>query len=55
MLVHIQVNAEKHNQRRLAVVRFLGEMYNYRLVEAAVIFRTLYMFLGFGNTPDGMS
>ncbi|XP_065186953.1 regulator of nonsense transcripts 2-like [Sycon ciliatum] len=51
--IGMETNSEKHNQRRLAVVRFLGEMYNYRLVEAAVIFRTLYMFLGFGNTPDG--
>lgn len=44
----LEVNDPTMNQQRLSTVRFLGELYNYTLVEASVIFRTLYMFLNFG-------
>ena len=30
------------------MVKFLGELYNYRLVDSAVIFKTLYSFITFG-------
>ena len=41
------------NQRRIAMAKYLGELYNYQLVEANVIFRMLYAFISFGNNPDG--
>ena len=36
-------------QRQLLVVKYLGELYNYRLVSATVIFDTLYSFIFFGH------
>ena len=41
------------NQRRLTCVKFLGEMYNYRLVEDDVIFNALYMLITFGSNQKG--
>ncbi|XP_066561139.1 regulator of nonsense transcripts 2 isoform X1 [Amia ocellicauda] len=49
----MEVNQAKFNQRRISSVKFLGELYNYRMVESAVIFRTLYSFISFGVNPDG--
>ncbi|MGH0165810.1 UNVERIFIED_CONTAM: hypothetical protein FKN15_051066 [Acipenser sinensis] len=48
-----KVNQPKFNQRRISSAKFLGELYNYRMVESAVIFRTLYSFISFGVSPDG--
>lgn len=48
-----QVNQPKFNQRRISSAKFLGELYNYRMVESAVIFRTLYSFISFGINQDG--
>lgn len=48
-----QVNHPKYNQRRVSMVRYLGELYNYRMVESAVIFRVLYSFITFGVNYDG--
>lgn len=38
----------KFNQRRLASVKYLGELYMYRAVSASVIFDTLWFFISFG-------
>ncbi|KAJ3164285.1 hypothetical protein HK101_000477, partial [Irineochytrium annulatum] len=46
--IELEVNLFKHNQRRISSVRFLGELYNYRLVDSGVIFDTLYFLLRFG-------
>uniref|UniRef100_A0A7M4FQB5 Regulator of nonsense transcripts 2 n=1 Tax=Crocodylus porosus TaxID=8502 RepID=A0A7M4FQB5_CROPO len=51
----MEVNQPKFNQRRISSAKFLGELYNYRMVESAVIFRTLYSFTSFGVNPDGSS
>lgn len=50
---HCQVNQPKFNQRRISSAKFLGELYNYRMVESAVIFRTLFSFISFGVNTDG--
>ena len=42
----------KTNQRRTAMVRFLGEMYNYRLVDSSLIFKVLYSLITFGVVLD---
>jgi regulator of nonsense transcripts 2 len=34
-------------------VKYLGELYNYRMVESAVIFKTLYSFITFGVVMEG--
>ncbi|XP_076337894.1 UPF2 regulator of nonsense mediated mRNA decay isoform X2 [Tachypleus tridentatus] len=48
----MEINHPKYNQRRVSMVRYLGELYNYRMVESAVIFRTLYSFITFGVSYD---
>jgi len=35
----MEINHPKYNQRRISVIRFLGELYNYRLVESGDIFK----------------
>lgn len=35
----MEVNLPKFNQRRFAQVKYLGELYNYRMVESADIFK----------------
>ncbi|XP_065129408.1 regulator of nonsense transcripts 2 [Paramisgurnus dabryanus] len=49
----MEVNQPKFNQRRISSAKFLGELYNYRMVESAVIFRTLFSFISFGVNADG--
>ncbi|CAL9682710.1 unnamed protein product [Knipowitschia caucasica] len=51
----MEVNQPKFNQRRISSAKFLGELYNYRMVESAVIFRTLFSFICFGVNQDGAS
>ncbi|XP_061195542.1 regulator of nonsense transcripts 2-like [Saccostrea echinata] len=48
----MEVNHPKYNQRRVSCVKYLGELYNYRMVESAVIFKTLYSFITFGVVMD---
>ena len=37
----LEMNDAKYNQRRMAVAKFLGELYNYRLVDSSVVFKVL--------------
>ncbi|PSC71053.1 regulator of nonsense transcripts UPF2 [Micractinium conductrix] len=39
-------------QRRVAAVRLLGELYNYKLVNSHVIFATLHLILAYGHEPS---
>ncbi|TPX42303.1 hypothetical protein SeMB42_g00930 [Synchytrium endobioticum] len=45
----IETNLFKWNQRRIAVVKFLGELYNYKMVDSSTIFDTLFLLLTFGH------
>ncbi|KAK5175510.1 mRNA decay protein [Saxophila tyrrhenica] len=47
--VGLEVNDFRYNQRRIAEVKYLGELYIYRLVDSTVIFDTLYKLLNFGH------
>lgn len=38
-------------QRRVAYVRLLGELYNYKLVDSKLVFATLHLLLAFGYDP----
>ncbi|KAK9243823.1 armadillo-type protein [Lipomyces tetrasporus] len=47
--VGLELNMFKYNQQRIAQVKYLGEMYNYRIVDSPTIFDTLYTIVGFGH------
>lgn len=42
-------NIFKHNQRRVATVKYLGELYNYRMIDSPLIFDTLYTIVTLGH------
>ncbi|TYG65814.1 hypothetical protein ES288_D06G217100v1 [Gossypium darwinii] len=44
----LELNDYGMQQRRIAHMRFLGELYNYEHVDSSVIFETLYLILVFG-------
>lgn len=48
----LEINHPKYNQRRISVVKYLGEMYNYRLIDSSIIFSELYSFITFGVYYD---
>lgn len=49
----LELNDYSLQQRRIAHMRFLGELYNYEHVDSSVIFETLYLLLVFGHgTPE---
>ncbi|CAN6704891.1 unnamed protein product [Malus baccata var. baccata] len=49
----LELNEYGMQQRRIAHMRFLGELYNYEHVDSSVIFETLYLVLAFGHgTPE---
>lgn len=48
----MEVNLPKFNQRRIAQVKYLGELYNYRMVESSDVFKVLYSIISFGVSMD---
>ncbi|KAI9824459.1 MAG: hypothetical protein M1832_001994 [Thelocarpon impressellum] len=58
VLEHITLGLERndfrYNQRRISEVKYLGELYSYKMVDSPVIFDTLYRLVTFaheGGTP----
>ena len=45
----LEQNDFKFNQRRVSEVKYLGELYNYKMVDSIVIFDTLYRIITFGH------
>lgn len=45
----LEQNIYSMNQRRLAVIKYLGELYIYRLLSSGIIFDTLWSLLTFGH------
>ena len=45
----LEINDFKYNQKRIAEVKYLGELYNYRMVDSTLIFDTLYKLLNYGH------
>jgi hypothetical protein len=43
----MEVNLPKYSQRRVAMIKYLGELYNYRLVESSDIFKVTSHFFVF--------
>ncbi|PSK36153.1 hypothetical protein B9Z65_5968 [Elsinoe australis] len=50
--VGLEVNDFKQNQKRIAEVKYLGELYTYRMVDSTLIFDTLYKLCNYGH-PGG--
>ena len=50
----VKINIPKFNQQRVSMVKYLGELFNYQLVETDVIFATLYSLITFGSSADCM-
>ena len=48
IVLGLEMNDFKFNQRRIAEVRYLGELYNYKMVDHSVIFDTMYKIMTFG-------
>jgi regulator of nonsense transcripts 2 len=48
--VGLEQNDFKFNQRRIAEVKYLGELYNYKMVDHPVIFDTMYRIMTFGHS-----
>ncbi|KAK2734964.1 hypothetical protein FQN57_001399 [Myotisia sp. PD_48] len=49
----LEQNDFKYNQERIAAVKYLGELYNYKMVDSPVIFDTLYRIVTFGHVEGG--
>ena len=49
----LEQNDYKFSQRRIAEVKYLGELYNYKMVDSPVIFDTMYRIVTFGH-PNGV-
>ncbi|KAI9736047.1 MAG: hypothetical protein M1818_006223 [Claussenomyces sp. TS43310] len=47
--IGLEQNDFKFNQRRIAEVKYLGELYNYRMMDHPVIFDVLYKIMTFGH------
>lgn len=45
----LEDNDFKYNQRRMAEVKYLGELYVYRMVDSSVIFDFLFKIATFGH------
>ncbi|KAG9035197.1 hypothetical protein FRB95_011931 [Tulasnella sp. JGI-2019a] len=48
----LEQNIYKYNQRRVATLKFLGELYIYRVISSTLVFDTLWSLVTFGH-PDG--
>ncbi|KAL1984619.1 hypothetical protein VTN96DRAFT_8841 [Rasamsonia emersonii] len=45
----LEQNDFKFNQKRIAEVKYLGELYNYKIIDSPVIFDALYRIVAFGH------
>ncbi|PCH43529.1 ARM repeat-containing protein [Wolfiporia cocos MD-104 SS10] len=48
----LEQNVYSINQRRVATIKYLGELYIYRLISSSIIFDTLWTLVTFGH-PEG--
>lgn len=44
----LEIHSPKLAQRRIAMTKYLGELYIYRLIESTVVFNTLYSIISYG-------
>ena len=60
VVLGLEQNDFKFNQRRIAEVKYLGELYNYKMIDSSIIFDTLYRIVAFGYeggtpTPESLN
>ncbi|XP_068158893.1 regulator of nonsense transcripts 2 [Drosophila tropicalis] len=48
----LEIHSPRMSQRRIAMAKYLGEMYNYKLVESTHILNTLYLIISLGVVRD---
>jgi regulator of nonsense transcripts 2 len=46
---HLEQNLYSTNQRRVATIKYLGELYIYRLLSSGIVFDTLWSLVTFGH------
>jgi len=51
----LEQNVYNTNQRRVATVKYLGELYNYRLLGSGIIFDMLWSLVTFGHRKNLLS
>ena len=51
----LEQNVYSTNQRRVATIKYLGELYNYRLLSSGIIFDVLWSFVTFGHRKNSDS
>ncbi|ODN80903.1 hypothetical protein L202_03029 [Cryptococcus amylolentus CBS 6039] len=47
--IDLEENIFKFNQRRIATMKYLGELYMYRVISSSVVFDVLWSLLSFGH------
>jgi regulator of nonsense transcripts 2 len=45
----LEINDFKFNQKRVAEAKYLGELYNYKMIDSPVVFDALYRIVTFGH------
>jgi regulator of nonsense transcripts 2 len=45
----LEQNVYSTNQRRVATIKYLGELYIYRLIGSGIVFDTLWSLVTFGH------
>jgi regulator of nonsense transcripts 2 len=45
----LETNIFNHNQRRVAVAKYIGELHNYRMIGNQIVFDSLYLLLRYGH------
>ena len=51
----LEQNIYNTNQRRVATVKYFGELYNYRLLGSGIVFDMLWSLVTFGHRKDSHS
>lgn len=49
IVLGLEINDFKYNRRRIAEVKYLGELYIYRMIDSALIFDTMYKIVVYGH------
>lgn len=53
ILLMMELNELHFNQRRIPMIRYFGELYNYRLSDSSLVFKILYSLITYGvNYPE---
>lgn len=48
ILLMMEINEIQFNQRRIPMIRYFGELYNYRLSDSSLVFKILYSLITYG-------